>query len=118
MTDRTKAILSLVLVFLVGTLFGGTLSYFLLKSATTRHDLWRFLSHTPPSGPTRLITQIAEALDLDAKQRIQLREKLEESHEQYKKTLRGFRKRFHEIRHLSRQQIRAILRPDQIPKFE
>lgn len=119
MKSRNKAILWVVSVFLIGALFGGTASYFFVKpivsgTAGRRPDQ----SLRRPPSPEQVLKRFAERLNLDSQQQAQVRVILENSRKRYHAANQESRKLFHGVRQSTLEEIRAVLRPEQVPKLE
>ncbi len=123
MTSRTKAVLWIFFVFMVGGVFGGTLTYLLIHpapflSSDQAHPRQRGRNGDPERRFERMLERISDAVELDDEQRPQLRQILEESRLLYRTAAEGADSRHREIRLATRQKIRSILRPKQLEKFE
>lgn len=120
MKSRSKAILWVLLVFLVGVVFGGTLTFLGVQarlSEASDSPGWRREAHRK-QPPERGVNHLAELLDLDESQKSELRQILEQSRQHFVEANRQNKKRFRAIRLETRKQIRAILQPAQIAAFE
>jgi uncharacterized membrane protein len=115
MRSRTKAIVWVVVVFLVGAISGGVFRHYVwptepVRAGGPRHDPKAFAQH------------MSEKLNLDEQQRVQLRAILEESREQFRSLEESFREanreQFREIRNATHQRILQILTSDQAARFE
>lgn len=120
MKSRSKAVLWVVFVFFMGTFFGVALTYFLVHPAVSRSCDFPFVRHLrrhPPS-PERVFKHFSRRLELDSEQRRQLRQILERSRKLYRSANQETRKLYREVRQSTLQEIRTILRPDQLPTLE
>ena len=123
MTSRTKAVLWILFVFMVGGVFGGTLTYLLIHPAPFHrsdqaHPRQGRRKVDPERRFERMLKRISDAVELDDEQRPKLRQILEESRVLYRTAADEAGSRHREIRLATRQKIRSILRPDQIEPFE
>ena len=123
MTSRTKAVLWILFVFMVGGVFGGTLTYLLIHpapflSSDQAHSRQRMRDGDPERRFDRILKRISDAVELDDGQRPQLRQILEESRVLYRTAADEADSRRCEIRLATRQKIRSILKPHQIEPFE
>jgi Spy/CpxP family protein refolding chaperone len=71
-----------------------------------------------PGGQARAIEQLTREVGLTPQQQEQLKAILEESKARYDALFEQMRPQLEEIRQQGRQKIRAILAPEQLPKFE
>ncbi len=123
MTSRTKAAFWIFFVFMVGGVFGGTLTYLLIHpapflSSDQEHPRQRRRGADPERRFERMLQRISDAVELDDEQRPQLRKILEESRVLYRSAADDADSRRREIRLATRQKIRSILRPQQLENFE
>ncbi|MGH9815160.1 MAG: hypothetical protein ACRD5F_13950 [Candidatus Acidiferrales bacterium] len=104
-----KAIFSVVAVFVLGALLGGLAVY-----------AWTERVHGAPIVHTRKssVVRLTEALDLTPPQQEQVRAILSATKSQFDVTYDTIRPQMDAIRQQGRQQIRAILAPEQLPRFE
>jgi hypothetical protein len=117
--SKNKARLIVLAIFVIG-FTAGALSM----------NLYERLNHTsPPKGgvkPPEFITRkIDERVNLTSEQQAHIRAILEETFEQYgeirkdmEPKMKEFEPRFQEVRHKSRERIRAELTESQLPGFE
>ena len=123
MTNRTKAVLWILFVFTVGGVFGGTLTYLLIRpapflSSDQAHPRQRRGKADPEGRFERLLKRISDAVELDDEQRPQLRQILEESRVLYRALTDEAGSGHREIRLATREKIQSILRPHQVEFFE
>jgi hypothetical protein len=119
-SSQTKARLIVLAVFVIG-FAAGALSMNLYD---------RFSSQGPDKdgsrhGPNYLLTKMDRNLDLSDEQEKEVGAILEEANQKYTEIRRDmqprikeYEPRFESIRLQSRDRIRAVLKPDQLPKFE
>jgi uncharacterized membrane protein len=98
-----------MVVFIVGAFSGGALVYLFLAPKIA--PPWTQRERRSPPSPQAVVERIAKDLDLDAAQREKMLQILQEADERN-------RKAFHEIRRDTRERMRAILRPNQLEKFD
>lgn len=120
MKNRTKAVLWVILIFTLGVVCGGTLTYLLVRPSLSSVGDGR---RGPPRARFRppaeqVVKRFSKKLNLDARQEAQLRQILEKSHQRYRSMEEENRKQHRAIREAGMQEIRAILRPDQLQKFD
>ncbi len=123
MTSRSKAVLWILFVFMVGGVFGGTLTYLLIHpapfhSSDRAHPRQRRRNGDPEQRFERMLKRMSDAVGLDDEQRAQLRQILEESRALYRTAADEAGSRHREIRLATREKIRSILRPQQLENFE
>lgn len=115
MRSRTKAIVWVVVVFIIGAVSGGVFRHFVwptepVRAGSPRHDPAAFTQH------------LSEQLKLDEQQRTHLRQILEESRAQFRALEESFREanreRFREIKGATDQRILSILTPEQASRFK
>lgn len=120
MRNRTKAIFWILVVFLAGSVFGGTLTYFwaptLADSQDSQEESDRRESREERDA--RIVAHLSDVLELDGAQAQQLRAILEKSRQSHREAHEAKEARFRTIRAETREEIRSILRPDQKEKFE
>ena len=123
MTSRTKAVFWILFVFMVGGVFGGTLTYLLIHPSPFHnrdqtHSRQQRRNADPERRFERILKRISDAVALDDEQRPQLRQILEESRALYRTATDEAGSRHREIRLATREKIRSILRPEQLKDFE
>ncbi len=119
--SKLSAIISLLLVFLSGVLVGGV-SYRLYTVSTVSTETRPSGSPPPREDPevvrTRIVNDMRDRLGLDADQVHKLNKIYDQTRAQFDEL---HRKANSETRQLWDEQtasIKAILRPDQLPKYE
>jgi Spy/CpxP family protein refolding chaperone len=114
MSATWKAALWVGVVFLLGTALGGTLGY------SYAHHLVS-ASNTPLSEPARRaqrVEQLTQALSLTSAQSQQVDAVLLQRHTEAKAIHDQADAQLEQVHQKGRDQIRAILTPEQRPKFE
>jgi Spy/CpxP family protein refolding chaperone len=114
MSATRKAAFWVGVVFLLGTALGGTLGY------SYGHHLVS-AANTPLSEPVRRahrVEQLTQALSLTSAQSQQLDAILLQRHAEAKAIHDQADAQLDQVRQKGRDQIRAILTPEQKPKFE
>lgn len=121
MKDRTTATVWILLIFLVGVLFGGTTSYLMLRTsgaATLDVDSEsRDLPRDQKRTHQRLYEQMADKLQLSAEQRSKIREMLEAQRKQYRAIAEEKIRKSRELRRETRSRFAEILTPAQMAEF-
>lgn len=114
MTDKAKSIvvISMVLVFVVGVFCGVFLDKSILEPR--RHQRER--EKRPAPFPT--LETMAEELDLTSDQQARIEEVFQANHERLKVMHHELRKRFSDLRAQLLDEIKGVLTPDQIEKFD
>lgn len=119
-TSQTKARLIVLTIFVIG-FTAGALSMNLYE---------RFSSKGPdkeasPHGSNYLLTKMDKKLDLSDDQEKEIGAILEETSQKYieirrdlQPRIKEYEPRFDSVRTQSRDRIRAVLKPDQLPKYE
>ncbi|HVO58331.1 MAG TPA: hypothetical protein VMT51_11610 [Dongiaceae bacterium] len=113
-TVRQKATLWLAVVFVLGTALGGILGY-------------AFAHRSYAAAPTMLTVeerraqrraQLAQEVGLSAEQQRQIAPILDEAQNEYKAVHAVTDPQIDAVRQRTREKIRAVLTPEQKPKFE
>lgn len=117
MTASRKAAVWVGVVFLLGMALGGTLGY------SYAHHLVSAASTPPPPMPeparrAAKVKELTELLALTPAQAQQVDATLLQRHADAKTIHDQTDKQIEQVRQTLRQQIRAILTPEQMPKFE
>jgi hypothetical protein len=120
MKTSSKAVIWILIVFLTGILFGGTVTFLILW--TGPHPLaFGFMGKPgfrPPRPPEEVLRSMADRFDLDEEQQKKLLVILEESRDQFRLHSETTRQEFIRIRESARSRIRAILEPHQVEKLD
>jgi Spy/CpxP family protein refolding chaperone len=113
-TAKQKAALWVGAVFLLGAALGGVLGYLFAHRPVAA-------ANPPLSEPERRARRVAELtqlLSLTPQQSQQVDGILKETHAQIKAVHDQSDAQFDQLRQKGRSQMRAVLTPDQVPKFE
>jgi Spy/CpxP family protein refolding chaperone len=113
-TAKQKAALWVGAVFLLGAALGGVLGYVFAHRPVAA-------ANPPLSEPERRARRVAELtqlLSLTPQQSQQVDGILKETHAQIKAVHDQSDAQFDQLRQKGRSQMRAVLTPDQVPKFE
>lgn len=113
---RQKAALWVALVFLLGAALGGVVGYIF-----AHHSVSAANASVPKSEPerrARKVEQLTQELTLTNDQRQKLDAILSQVHAEYKSLHEQNDAQMDQTRQRGRNQIRAILTPEQEPKFE
>jgi len=112
---KRKAAVWVAAVFLIGAALGGVFGYFYghrsIVSASTP-------PLSEPARRARRVEQLTQELGLTSAQSKQLDSILSQLHAEYKSNHDQFEAQMSQTRHKGRDDIRAILTPEQKPKFE
>jgi Spy/CpxP family protein refolding chaperone len=112
---KQKAALWVAVVFVLGAALGGVFGYFYGHRSSVS------AANPPLSEPQRRaqrVEQLTQELGLTNDQRQQLDSALSQLHAQYKSIHDQHDAQMEQARQKGRDQIRAILTPEQKPKFE
>jgi hypothetical protein len=110
---KWKAIVSIVIVFLLGALAGA-----LVVNMFHEQRAERLIRGEPKSTREFIVRRLNTELSLDTAQQEQLRTIVQETHAEMKNLRRQLRPQTEEILSRSQEKVRAILRPDQREKYE
>jgi Spy/CpxP family protein refolding chaperone len=105
-----KAAFLVLLVFLLGIAIGGLADHF------WGGRVWRV--HAGPRGRDRIVSQLTRDLDLSPAQQKQLAAIIDDTRARFQALREPLRPQEDAIRQQGRDRIRAILTPEQLPKFE
>ena len=119
-SSQTKARLIVLTIFVIG-FTAGALSMNLYDRFSSKAPN----NEIPPHGPTYLLTKMDNKLDLSEEQKQEIKTILEETNQKYieirrdlQPRVKEYEPRFDAVRQQSRERIRAVLKPDQLPKYE
>lgn len=117
--SRSKARLIVVSVFVIG-FAAGALSLNLYQQLNPSSN-----EKGPRGGPGVLLNRMTKEVGLEGDQQEQIRKILDETREKYGEirkemdpAIKNFEPRFNAVRQESRDRIRALLTPEQLPKYE
>ena len=124
MTNRTKAVFWIIFVFLSGSFVGGVLTHVLVRPAHFHAGVGP--DRRPPAresgqarrNGSRFLQRLDQALDLDPDQEAEVRRIVETTRERFRGAAEEASRMHREIRKQARNQIRALLRPEQVEKFD
>ena len=108
---KWKAIISIIVVFLLGSLAGALVTHEIYQ-----HRIESFIRGEPKRE--LIVRRLNHQLNLDAAQLSQLRVIVEETYAGIKNVRKQIRPQIEEILESSQDKVRAILRPDQLEKYE
>ena len=108
-----KAIVSVLFVFLLGFLGGA-----LVTHKFYQHRLENIVREEPGAMREMIVRRLSRELNLDPGQMEQLRAIVGETHVEMRKVRRQIRPQIEEVLARSQSRVRAILRPDQLEKYE
>jgi len=117
--SQTKARLIVVSVFVIG-FAAGALALNLYQQLSRSSE-----RNTPHNGTEFLLKRMNDKVGLASDQQEQIKKILDETADKYKDirkemdpVVRPFEPRFNTVRQESRDRIRALLTPEQLPKYE
>ncbi len=108
---KWKAIISIIVVFLLGSLAG----------ALVTHEIYQHRIESFFRGESKrelIVRRLGHELNLDTAQSAQLRVIVKETDAEIKNVRKQIRPQIEEILESSQNRVRAILRPDQLEKYE
>lgn len=108
---KWKAIISIIVVFLLGSLAGGLVTHEIYQ-----HRIESFIRGEPKRE--LIVQRLNHELNLDTAQLAQLRVIVKETDAGIKNARKQIRPQIEEILESSQNRVRAILRPDQLEKYE
>ena len=119
-SSQSKARLIVLAIFVIG-FAAGALSMNLYDRFASRSP-----DETGPThGPSYLLNKLDQKLSLSDNQKKEIGTILDETNEKYieirrdlQPRVKEFEPRFDAVRQQSRERIRAVLKPDQLPKYE
>jgi len=111
---KSKAATLVFCVFLTGAVVGGLVVHIF------GDRIWPTLASDPSSLPTRdeLLQQLGQQLDLTPEQRTQIKAAMDQTISDWHRIYLTVDPELEQARQQGRQRIRAVLTPDQLPKFE
>ena len=117
--SQTKARVIVVFVFVIG-FAAGALGLNLYQRLTSSSN-----KESPRSGTEFLIKRMNDKVGLSSDQQEQIKTILDETNDKYREIrkdmeprIKDFEPRFNTVRQESRDRIRALLTPEQLPKYE
>jgi len=110
---KWKAIVSVILVFLLGSLAGALVTHEIYQ-----HRIVSIIKGDPNAMRELIVQRLNHKLYLDTNQLYQLRAIVKETHDEMRNVRKQFRPQIEEILARSQNRVRAILRPDQLEKYE
>jgi len=110
---KWKIIISVILVFLLGALAGG-----LVTHKIDQRRIAGIISGEPRAVGELIVQRLSDKLRLDPQQVEKLRVIVSETRDEIRNVRKQFRPQIQEILERSRNRVRAILRPDQLEKYE
>jgi hypothetical protein len=110
---NVKFVLCILLIFLLGAVSGG-----LVMHLAYRSHMETFLKGDRKAREEILLNRLSRKLDLDESQREKVRAIVEKTHAEMNKIRKQYRPQMEAVLEKSRAEVRLILRPDQLEKFE
>ncbi len=108
-----KSVLCILLIFILGAASGGLGVHIYYKS-----HMETFLRGDRKAREEILLNRLNRKLDLDARQREQVRDLIAETHAEMKNIRNQYRPQMKAVIEKSKAEMRRLLRPDQLEKFE
>ncbi len=108
-----KSVLCILLIFILGAASGCLVMHIVYKS-----HMETFLRGDRKAREEILINRLSRRLDLDDRQREQARVIVEKTHQEMDMIRKQYRPQMEAVLDNSRAEMRRILRPDQLQKFE
>jgi hypothetical protein len=108
-----KSVLFILLIFILGAAGGGLATHIVYKSR-----METFLRGDRKAHEEILLNRLSRKLDLDDRQREQARAIVEKTHEEMDNIRKQYRPQMEAVLEKSRLEMRQILRPEQLEKFE
>jgi Spy/CpxP family protein refolding chaperone len=108
-----KPVVGLILVFILGATSGSLVTYMVLQAR-----MEAILAGGPHAREEVLITRLSRQLDLDSRQREQVKTIIQETHEDMRKIRQKSRPEIEALLTDSQLRISALLRPEQQEKFK
>jgi|SRR5580704_9953630 Spy/CpxP family protein refolding chaperone len=112
-TAKQRAAVWVAVVFLLGVLLGGVVGY-----VFAHHPVSANAPLSPQERRAQKVEELTRVADLTPEQRQQLEAILTQLHSEYKTLHEQSDAQIDQARQKGRNQIRAILTPEQKPKFE
>jgi hypothetical protein len=117
--SRTKARVIVVSVFVIGFVAGAlALNLYQRLTSSSNKDM-------PRNGTEFLVRRMNDRVGLSSEQQEQIKQILDETNDKYRDIrkdmeprIKDFEPRFNTVRQESRDRIRTLLTPDQLPKYE
>ncbi len=113
MKNVAKSVLCILLIFILGAASGGLAMHIVYKS-----HMETFLRGDRKTREEILLNRLSRRLDLDDRQREQARAIVEKTHGEMDKIRKQYRPQMEAVLENSRAEMRRILRPEQLQKFE
>jgi hypothetical protein len=107
-----KAVIGVVIIFLLGAAAGA-----LVMHGIDHQRIEGFMRGEPGMTRDFIVNRLNRELNLDAAQLVQLRTIVQETHAEMRDVRRQYRPQIEEILKRSQDRVRAILRPDQLERF-
>ncbi len=110
---NVKQILCVLLVFLLGAASGGLAVHIIYKSR-----METYLHGDYKAREQVILDRLSRKLDLDGSQRAQLLTIIRQTHNEISSIKKQYRPQMEAVLDKSRQEVRQMLRPDQLAKFD
>jgi uncharacterized membrane protein len=107
-----KAILSVVLIFMLGAMAGA-----LVMHRTDQHRIESIMKGESRMTSEVIVARLSRKLNLDAVQEQQLSAIVRETHAQMRSVRNQYRPQIEELLKQSQDKVRTILHPDQLETF-
>lgn len=117
-TAKRKAALWVLVVFVLGAALGGVFGYFYASRVNAAPRTPQLTESQRTARRAERVKQLSQELGLTPDQSQQLATILAQLHEQYKTAQEQSDAQIKQLHQKGRDQIRAILTPEQKPRFE
>jgi hypothetical protein len=110
---NVKSVLCILLIFILGAAAGGLAVHICYKSR-----METYLRGDRKAREEILLNRLSRRLDLDDRQREQARAIVRETHAEMNNIRKQYRPQMEAVLEKSRSEMRRMLRPEQLEKFE
>ena len=110
---KWRAIVSIIIVFVLGAFAGALVAHKIYQ-----HRVDGIMKGEPRTMKEFIVRRLDRKLHLDPNQLEQLRAIVEETHAEMRKVRKQYRPQIEEILARSQEKIRALLRSDQLEKYD
>lgn len=112
MNNRSRAVVWVLAVFLIGALTGGAMVYLFMAPRSTAFDSGTTRPpRSPRDNPERMMDDLSQLLALSEEQKTQMRQIFDESRKDYRHAFKAVRNKTH-------RKFEEILTAEQMQKFD